>query len=125
MEILESEMTINHYTHDLYGREVDGWYWLLLEEGFENCARRYRASGNELAASIADRLAKSADDVPAQVMREFQVLWDVVLEYPDGQSPAHLIHDEMMDSLACGYSPDNATSFALEFIRRMTGAQAQ
>ena len=29
-------MAINHYMHDLLGRGVDGWYWLLLEESFED-----------------------------------------------------------------------------------------
>jgi hypothetical protein len=107
------------------GRAVDGWYWILLEESFEDCARRYPASGNELAASIADRLIKSADDVPAQLMQEFQDFWYDVFDYPDGQSPADLTMDEMIDSLVCGYSPDNAIAFVLEFIRRMTGARAQ
>jgi hypothetical protein len=65
--------TINPYVQDLYGREVDGWYWVLLEEGFSDCAIRYRARGQERAASIADRLAESADDVPAQLMRNFKI----------------------------------------------------
>jgi hypothetical protein len=30
-----------------------------------------------------------------------------------------------MDSFACGYSPENATAFVLEFIRRVTGARPQ
>ena len=118
-------MTINHYTHDLYGRAVDGFFWLLLEESFQDCALRYRAGGNELAASIADRLAETTDDVPAQVIQECQDLWVVMFDYPDGQSPADLITDEMMDLLACGYSPNDATAFATEFIRRMTGARPQ
>jgi hypothetical protein len=118
-------MTINPYKHDLYGREVDGWYWLLLEESFENCAGRYHAGGNELAASIADRLAETADSVPAQLMQEFQDLWNDLDEHPDGQSPADLTMDEMMASLAFSYAPENATLFVLEFIRRMTGARAQ
>jgi hypothetical protein len=118
-------MPINHYTHDLLGREVDGWYWLLLEESFEGFARRYCAGGDECAASIADRLAETTDDVPAQLMQEFQDLWNVMLDYPDNQSPAELIGDEMMESLAYGYSPDNATSYVLEFIRRVMGARAQ
>jgi hypothetical protein len=121
----EPEMAINHYTQNLYGREVDGWYWVLLEEGFEDCARRYHLEGDEHAASIADRLAKTADDVPAQLMQEFQEVWDVVADYPDGQSPADLTNDEMERAIAHGYSPDNATLYVLEFIRRMTGARAQ
>jgi hypothetical protein len=116
---------INPYTQDLYGREVDGWYWLLLEEGFRNCSIRYRAEGQEHAASIADRLAETAADVPAQLMQEFQDLYNDMFDYPEGQSPAELIKDELEDELACGYSPKNATVFVLEFIRRMTGARAQ
>ena len=118
-------MTINPYTHDLYGRQVDGWYWRLLEESFEDYAHTLRACGKELAASTADRLAKTADDVPAQLMQEFQDLWSDFGEYADGQSLAELTMDEMMDSLAYGYSPDKATSFVLEFIRRAAGARAQ
>jgi hypothetical protein len=118
-------MTINPYTQDLYGREVDGWYWALLEDGFKDCAVRYRASGNERAASIADRLAETADDVPAQLMQEFQDLWNDMFDYPDGQSPAEVTDEELMDSFACGYSPENATAFVLEFIRRVTGARPQ
>jgi hypothetical protein len=110
-------MPTNHYTHDLFGREVDSSYWFLLEEG--------RASGDERAASIVDRLAKTAADVPAQLMQEFQDLWDVIIDYPDGQAPAELIGNEMIEAIAYGYSPDNATSFVLEFIRRVTGARAQ
>jgi hypothetical protein len=118
-------MLINHYTHDLFGREVDSSYWFLLEEGFWDFARRYRASGDERAASIVDRLAETAADVPAQLMQEFQDLWDVIIDYPDGQAPAELIGNEMIESIAYGYSPDNATSFVLEFIHRVTGARAQ
>jgi hypothetical protein len=117
--------TINPYRQDLYGREVDGWYWVLLEEEFRNCSIRYRAKGQEYAASIADRLAETADDVPAQVMQEFQDLWDDIFDYADGQSPAVLTQEELEDELACGYSPENATAFVLEFIGRLTGARAQ
>ena len=92
-------MAINQYTHDLFGREVDGLYWLLLQESFEGSARRYRAGGDERAASIADRLAETADDVPAQLMQEFQDLWNAMFDYPDGQSPAELTEDEMMGRL--------------------------
>ena len=112
-------MPINHNTHYLFDREG----WLLLAEILEYYARRYRARGNERAASLAHRLAETADHVPAQLMWEFQDLLKVT--YPDGQSPAELIGDEMMKSLAYGYSPDNATSFVLEFIRRGTGARVQ
>jgi hypothetical protein len=119
------KMAINPHTQDLHGREVDGWYWVLLEEGFRNCAVRYRAKGQERAASIADRLAETAHDLPAQLMQEFQDLWSDFFDYPDGQSPAELTDEEMEDELACGYSPENATAFVLEFIGRITGARAQ
>jgi len=116
-------MGSNQYTRDLYGREVDGWYWCLLEESFEHHARTFRACGKELAASIADQLAKTAADVPAQLMQEFQDLWNGLEDYPDGQSPANLRMDAMMESFTSGYSPDDATAFVLEFIRRLTGAR--
>jgi len=117
--------TINPYTQDLYGREVDGWYWVLLEEEFRDCSIRYRAKGQEHAASIADRLAETADDVPAQLMQEYQDLWNDIFDYPDCQSPAVLTYEELEDELACGYSPENATAFVLECISRITGARAQ
>jgi hypothetical protein len=117
--------TINPYTQDLYGREVDGWYWALLEEAFRDCALKYRASGREHAASIADRLAETAHEVPAQLMQEFQDLFDDVADYPDGESPSVRTDEDLMDPLASGYSPENATTFVLEFSRRMTGARAQ
>jgi hypothetical protein len=112
-------MPINHDTYDLFDREG----WLLLAEIFEFYASRYRARGDERAAWMAHRLAETSDDVPAQLMLEFQDLLKVT--YPDGQSVAELIGDQMMKSLAYGYSPDNAASFVLEFIRRGTGARAQ
>jgi hypothetical protein len=118
------KMTSNPYTHDLYGRLVDGWYWALLEEGFRNCALKYRASWREHAASIADRLAETADDVPAQLMQEYMELFDDMADYPDGESPSARTDEDLMDALASGYSPENATAFVLEFIRRMTGVQA-
>jgi len=114
---------MDQYTHDLYGRQVDGWYWRLLEESFEDYAHTLRACGKELAASTADRLAKTAGDVPAQLMQEFQDLWDDWDEYPDGQSPTDQTIGNMMASLATGYSPGDATSFVLEFIHRMTGVR--
>jgi hypothetical protein len=116
---------INPYTQNLYGRELDGWYWFLLEEGFKNDAERCCASGHEPAGLIADRLVESADDVPAQVMEEFQALWNDVGDYPDGQSPASLTYDGMISEIARGdYAPDSATVFVLEFIRRLTRTRA-
>jgi hypothetical protein len=66
----------------------------LLEEEFRDCSIRYRAKRQEHAASIADRLAETADDVPAQLMQEYQDLWNDIFDYPDGQSPAVLTYEE-------------------------------
>jgi hypothetical protein len=118
------KMAINPYTQDLHGRDVDGLYWVLLEEEFSACTVRYRANGQERAASIADRLAETVVDVPAQLMQEFQDLWNDMVDYPDGESLAELTIEELEDELACGYSPENATAFVLEFIGRITGAPA-
>jgi hypothetical protein len=100
-----------------------GQSWCLLEKSFEHYARTFRACGKEVAASIADQLAKTADGVPAQLVQEFQDPWNGLEDYPDGQSPADLTMDVMMESLTSGYSPDDATAFVLEFIRRLTGAR--
>ena len=35
-------MPINSYTQNIYGCEVDGWYWTLLKESFKAYADRYR-----------------------------------------------------------------------------------
>jgi hypothetical protein len=51
------------------------------------------------------RLAETADDVPAQLMQEFQDLWNDLFDYPDGRSPAEVTDEELTDSFACGYSP--------------------
>jgi hypothetical protein len=75
-------MPINQYTHDLFGREVDSSDWFLLEEGFWAFARRYRVSGDERAASIVDRLAKTAADVPAQLIQYCHDFWDVIIDSP-------------------------------------------
>ena len=56
-------------------------------------------------------------------MQEFQDLWSGLEDYPDGQSPADLTMDAMVESLNSGYSPDDATAFVLEFIRRLAGAR--
>src|SRR6516165_7171825 len=69
-----------------------------------------------------DRLAETADEVPAQLMQEYQDLWNDIFDYPDCQSPAVLTYEELEDELACGYSPENATAFVLECISRITGA---
>jgi len=100
---------MDQYIHDLYGRKVDDEYWCLLEARFGDQACTLRACGKEHAASTANRLAKTAGNVPAQLIQELQDLWDDTDEYPDGQSPAELTMANMMASLATGYSPGDAT----------------
>jgi hypothetical protein len=106
---------IDPYTHDLHGREVDGWYWSLLEDGFKAHADRHRAAGDEHAAAIADRLAATADDVPAEIVRQVFDLWS------DDLDGADALDGQMLESLH-GY-PD-ATAYCLKFIHRMTGVRA-
>ena len=115
--------TINPYTQDLYGREVDGWYWVLLEEEFRDCSIRYRAKGQEHAASIADRLAETADDVPAQLMQEYQDLWNDIFDYPDCQSPAVLIYEELEEPIPGGAEVAVKKEAVVDSYDRPTQAQ--
>jgi hypothetical protein len=55
----------------------------LLEEGFQECASGYRAGGNEHAVSIADRLAETADDIPAQLVQEYLDVMTDALDDPN------------------------------------------
>jgi hypothetical protein len=40
---------MNEYTHDMRGNEVDGYYWELAEETFQQFATTFRAAGNDRA----------------------------------------------------------------------------
>ena len=117
--------TINPYTQDLYGREVDGWYWVLLEEEFRDCSIRYRACGAGTRRLHHRSIGRNRRRRASSAMQEYQDLWNDMFDYPDGQSPAVLTYEELEDELACGYSPENATAFVLECISRITGARAQ
>lgn len=57
-------------THDLRGNEVDGLYWLWTEESFQESVADFQGVGNWQAAEIAERLAATTDDIPAEVMAE-------------------------------------------------------
>ena len=66
---LRLEMTMKDpKTHDLFGNHVDGWYWQLTEEAFEEEVEAFQGVGNWRAAAVADRLVATTDDVPAQLM---------------------------------------------------------
>jgi hypothetical protein len=76
---LRLEMTMDHpATHDLFGNEIDGWYWQLSEEAFEEEVEAFQGVGNWRAAAIAEGLVATTDDVPAQLMAEYQGLWNDV-----------------------------------------------
>jgi hypothetical protein len=66
----------NEKAHDLRGNEVDGWYWVLLEDTFRESATTFHAAGNDRAAEIAERLVATTDDVPAQLVQEQQDFWN-------------------------------------------------
>ena len=115
-------MTINPYVQDLYGREVDGWYWQLTEEAFQEQAEAFQGFGNWRAAAIVDRLVATTDDVPAQVMAEYQGLWDG--RFDDSFSRVSAIGEAMMAEIGRGtFTPIDATAFIVEFICRTTGTR--
>jgi hypothetical protein len=117
--------------HDLRGNEVDGEYWVWIEERFQSYATAFRAAGNDRAAAIADRLAATADDVPAELVREHQEFWNSIAYIEDDDDGAKTdaafeelddIDDQMEEEIARGqYAPADATVFVLEFNRRASG----
>jgi hypothetical protein len=108
---------------------VDGSYWIWLEETFQKSATTFRGAGDNRAAKIAERLVATTDDVPAQLMQEQQYFWNCTADLAPDDAEATLeeledVHDQMMEELARGeYTPENATLFVMEFIRRVTGAR--
>jgi hypothetical protein len=66
------------YTHDFRGNEPEGQYWAWIEESFEHSATEFRAAGNDRAAAIADQLVATADNVPAELMSEYQEFWTLL-----------------------------------------------
>jgi hypothetical protein len=44
-------------THDLFGNFVDGWYWQLAEDSFQEQAKFFQSVGNRQAAAICKRLS--------------------------------------------------------------------
>jgi hypothetical protein len=46
----------NPATRDLFGNQVDGWYWQLTEECFEKEVEAFQGVGNWRAAAIVERL---------------------------------------------------------------------
>lgn len=108
-------------THDLRGNEVDGLYWLWTEESFQESVADFQGVGNWQAAEIAERLAATTDDIPAEVMAEYQEFWNV--EATGGR--AGLTYEAMMAAIGSNtFAPASATAFVLEFLYRMTGTRA-
>jgi hypothetical protein len=120
---------MNEKTHDLRGNMVDGCYWFWLEETFQNSVTSFRNAGNERAAEIAEGLVASTDDVPAQLVQEHQDLWNCTADLDREDADATLeqledVYDQMMEEIERGeYTPENATAFVMEFMRRVTGAR--
>ena len=117
------------YTHDFRGNEIEGQYWAWTEESFENSATAFRAAGNDRAAAIADQLVATADNVPAELMSECQEFWNQcgdleIADMNDALGKLVDIHDQMMEEIGREeFTPDDATVFVLEFIRRVSGIQ--
>ena len=114
------------YTHDFRGNEIEGQYWAWTEESFENSATAFRAAGNDRAAAIADQLVATADNVPAELMSEYQEFWnqcgDLENDMNDALGKLVDIHDQMMEEIGREeFTPDDATVFVLEFIHRVSG----
>jgi hypothetical protein len=111
-------------THDLFGNEIDGWYWQLTEEAFEEQVEAFQSVGNWRAAAIADRLVATTDDVPAQLMAEYQGLWNDVgllheANFDSDFSPLIATYNAMMAEIGRGaFIPADATAFIVEFICR-------
>jgi hypothetical protein len=109
-----SEKLPREVTSDLYGN---------MERGFRDFAVRHRAAGRENAALIADLLADTTKDVPAQLMQEFHDLYCESMPADDGEWSALQLNVEMEKELALGYLPKDATAFVMDLIRRMTGVR--
>jgi len=115
-------------THDLFGNHVDGWYWQLTEESFEKEVEAFRGVDNCRAAALVDRLVATTDDVPAQLMSEYQGLWNdvgLVADFDSDFSPLVATYNAMMAEIGRGaFLPADAIAFIVEFICRRTGTRA-
>ena len=61
------------YTRDADGNLVDGWYWSLMEETFQDAVEISRGAGNAGATAIAQRLVATTDDVPAELVQRRKI----------------------------------------------------
>ena len=77
------------YTHDADGNRVDGWYWVLLEQEFQQAVEAFRNAGNDGAAEVASRLVETTDDVPAELVQQQQDFWDRIRRFR-GCSRCHM-----------------------------------
>jgi hypothetical protein len=111
-----------------FGNHVDGWYWQLTEESFEQEVEVFQSVGNWRAAAVADRLVSTTDDVPAQLMSEYQGLWNdvgLIANFDSDFSPLIATYNAMMAEIGQGaFLPADATAFLVEFICRRTGVRA-
>jgi 5-methylthioribose kinase len=111
---------MNDATDDLHSNEVDREYWIYLRLAFLRDAKTLVGK----ARAIAERLAATTDDLPAQLVEEQQQFWNDASEDNTWKRFYELedVHYAMIEEIARGESaPENATVFVMEFIRRVTG----
>jgi hypothetical protein len=120
----------NKYTHDADANEVDGWYWILLEDNFRDAVETFRREGKNGAVALAWRLVATADDVPAELVQRQRDFWIIAVETDEPWIREAIwklledIWDGMIAEIGRGeYAPISATVFITEFIRRVTEAQ--
>jgi hypothetical protein len=117
----------NKHTHDADGNIVDGWYWILLEDSFQDAVETFRREGKDGAVALAWRLVATTDDVPAELVQRQQDFWNIGVELDEPESFWTLpdgVWDKMIAEIGRGeYAPISATVFITELIRRVTEAQ--
>jgi hypothetical protein len=86
------------HTHDFSGNEPEGQYWDWTEESFERFATGFRAAGNDRAAAIADQLVATTDNMPAEIMAEYQGLWNKCGDLGDDDDDPTEDDDDLTDS---------------------------
>jgi hypothetical protein len=98
-----------------------------MVEGFEAAARRHRECGphRKSAADVADRMAATTHDVrPDQMMAATEFLlaeWHEQEDWDSDTSVYCRVFEEMCESFASGYIPNDATSFLQDLVSRLSG----
>jgi hypothetical protein len=115
------------HEQDTYAGFCDGERWGEMVEGFEAAARRHRECGphRKSAADVADRMAATTHDVrPDQMMAATEFLlaeWHEQEDWDSDTSVYCRVFEEMCESFASGYIPNDATSFLQDLVSRLSG----